>query len=71
MEVGLGAGAKIKQGFGKAAHGAEKWESKPTGVMRIYFVFQEEFERYAAGGFKNLEGKKAGYLDGLDVGGAK
>lgn len=71
MEVGLGAGAKIKQGFGKAAHGADKWEEKPTGVMRVYFVFQEEFEKYAAGGFKNLEGKKAGYLEGLDVGGAK
>ena len=69
-EVGIGAGAKIKQGFSKSSLSCEKWESKPTGIMRIYFVFQEEFDRYASAGFKDLTGNKEGYLEGLKVGGS-
>jgi hypothetical protein len=70
-EVGLGAGARIKQRFGKAKHPVSDWEKEPTGVVRLYFVFQEEFERYAAAGLKDLEGSREGYLDGLPVGGEK
>jgi hypothetical protein len=69
-EVGVAAGAKIKQNFEKSRHAVEDWESKPAGVIRIYFVFQEEFERYAAAGFNNLEGNKEGYLEGVSVGGS-
>lgn len=70
-EVGLGAGGRIKQHFGKATHPVSDWEKEPTAVVRLYFVFQEEFERYAAAGLKDLEGSREGYLDGLPVGGEK
>jgi hypothetical protein len=69
-EVGIGAGAKIKQAFAKSSKSLEDWEKKPAGVIRLYFVFQEEFERYAAAGFNNLEGNETGYLEGLPVGGS-
>ena len=69
-EVGIGAGAKIKQNFEKSKHAVEDWESKPAGVIRIYFVFQEEFEKYASAGFNNLEGNESGYLEGIQVGGS-
>lgn len=69
-EVGIGAGAKIKQGFAASKHAVEDWESKPAGVLRIYFVFQEEFEKYASAGFNNLEGNDSGYLEGIPVGGS-
>jgi hypothetical protein len=69
-EVGIGAGAKIKQDFQKSTKTVEDWEKKPAGIIRIYFVFQEEFERYATAGFNNLEGNKEGYLEGIPVGGS-
>lgn len=68
-EVGLGAGARIKQSVAKARHTATDWEEKPTGVIRVYFVFQEEFEGYAAAGLRDLEGSREGYLEDLPVGG--
>ena len=70
-EVGIGAGAKIKQAFRKSRLGLDTWNEKPSSVVRIYFVFQEQFEQYAAAGFNNLEGTKDGYLEGLPVGGSK
>lgn len=69
-EVGVGAGAKIKQDFKKSCKSVDLWEKKPKGVMRVYFVFQEEFQRYAAEGFNDLKGSDSGYLEGLIVGGA-
>ena len=69
-EVGIGAGAKIKQSFNKSSKTVEDWEKKPAGVLRLYFVFQEEFERYAAAGFNDLKGNKEGYLEGIPVGGS-
>jgi hypothetical protein len=36
--------------------------------MTIYFVFQEEFEDMAAGGFKDFKDCKEGMLNGLPVG---
>lgn len=71
IEVGLGAGARIKQGFNKAKHSVSDWGTKPTGVIRLYFVFQEEFERYVSAGLRDLEGSREGYLEGLPVGGGK
>lgn len=69
MEVGLGAGAKIKQNFRRSQYELSDWAEKPTGIIRLYFVFQEEFERYAAVGLHDLEGSKEGYLKGLSIGG--
>jgi hypothetical protein len=69
-EVGIGAGAKICQAFEKSSKSVEDWEKKPAGVIRLYFVFQEEFEKYAAQGFNDLIGNEIGYLEGLPVGGS-
>ena len=69
-EVGIGAGAKIKQAFEKSHTPIEDWEKKPAGVIRLYFVFQEEFEKYASLGFNDLKGNESGYLEGLPVGGS-
>jgi hypothetical protein len=68
-EVGIGAGAQIKQQVEKSKFTVESWENKPTGIIRLYFIFQEEFEKYASAGFNNLKGNKLGYLEGIPVGG--
>lgn len=68
IEVGLGAGEKIKQDFVKANKAIEEYKDKPSGVIRLYFVFQEEFEKYVSRGLKDLKGSSEGYLTGLPVG---
>lgn len=70
-EVGIGAGAKIKQGLVQDVRAVDSWQDKPAGIIRVYFVFREQFERYAQAGLKDLTGSKEGYLDSLPVGGAK
>ena len=70
-EVGIGAGAKIKQRFEKDRHSIEEWREKPSGIVRIYFVFREQFEKYASEGLHDLTGCKEGYLEGVPVGGTK
>lgn len=67
-EVAVGAGAKIRQSLNKDSYPLESWKEKPDAVMTLYFVFQSEFEKMAAGGIKNFEGKKEGMLNGLPVG---
>jgi hypothetical protein len=68
-EVGVGAGAEIRQSFDKSKKSVGDWEKKPAGVIRLYFVFQEQFEKYAEAGFNNLKGNEMGYLAELPVGG--
>jgi len=70
-EVGIGAGAKIKQTMKKSARSLSEWKTKPEAVMRVYFVFVEEFERMVAAGLNDLQGSREGYLEDLPVGGAK
>jgi len=70
-EVGIGAGAKIKQRFEKDRHLIEEWRSKPSGIIRIYFVFREQFEKYVSEGLHDLVGHEEGYLEGIQVGGTK
>jgi hypothetical protein len=67
-EVGVGAGAKIDQAFDRDAHSIDEWQDKPAGIIRVYFVFQEEFERYVEAGLNDLSGYKEGYLNGVPVG---
>lgn len=70
-EVGIGAGAKINQDFKKSMVSLEDWKDKPEGTLRLYFVFQEQFEAMAESGFNDLSGAKEGYLANLPVGGSK
>lgn len=70
-EVGIGAGAKINQDFMKSMVSLEDWKDKPEGTLRLYFVFQEQFEAMAEAGFNDLSGTKEGYLASLPVGGSK
>jgi len=67
-EVGVGAGAEIFQDLKVDTLKLTDWEEKPSSVMRLYFVFTEQFNRVADKGFKNLNGQKEGYLNGLVVG---
>jgi len=70
-DVGIGAGARIKQDFIKSIVPLEDWKEKPEGTLRLYFVFQEQFEAMAEAGFNDLSGAKEGYLVNLPVGGSK
>jgi len=67
-EVGVGAGAEILQGLQIDTLKVTDWEEKPSSVMRLYFVFVEQFEEIRAKGMKNLSGVPEGYLAGLPVG---
>lgn len=69
-EVGVGAGAKIKQDFKSDSRDISYWQEKPSSVIRLYFVFQDEFAQYVSKGIRDLEGSKDGYLSGLPVGGS-
>jgi hypothetical protein len=70
-EVGIGGGARIKQDFKKSLVSLEDWKEKPEGILRLYFVFQEQFESMVESGFNDLKGSKDGYLSNLPVGGKK
>jgi hypothetical protein len=70
-EIGIGAGQTISQGLQKDMRSVDQWKDKPAGIIRIYFVFREQFEKYAKSGFNDLTGCKSGYLEGLPVGGVK
>jgi len=70
-EVGIGAGAKLKQSLMQDVRTVDSWQNKPAGVIRVYFVFREQFERYVSAGLNNLAGHKEGYLSDLPVGGNK
>ena len=67
-EVSVGAGAKIRQELPIDTDSLDIWKDKPNSVMTIYFVFQEELNRMAAGGFKDFRDCKDGMLNGLPVG---
>jgi len=68
LEVGVGAGAEILQDLQVDELKLDDWEESPASVMRLYFIFTDEFKRVSDKGMKDLEGKKEGYLDGLKVG---
>ena len=70
-EVGIGAGAKISQDVIGDRHSIDEWQNKPASIMRIYFVFREQFERYVEDGLRDLSGATNGYLENLPIGGVK
>lgn len=67
--VSVGAGAEIDQKLQMDSLGVEGWQEEPAAIIRLYFVFQEQFQDIvASGGVAELEGEKEGYLKGLPVG---
>ncbi|MDO8640885.1 MAG: hypothetical protein Q7R33_05025 [Nitrosarchaeum sp.] len=70
-EVGVGAGARIKQHIRPDANDVNSWSEKPSGVIRLYFVFREQFESLVSQGLTDLAGSREGYLQDLPVGGAR
>lgn len=68
-DVGVGAGAKIAQDFKNDSRDISYWQEKPSTVIRLYFIFQDEFSYYLSKGIRNIEGSKEGFLSGLPVGG--
>ena len=68
VEVGVGAGAKIRQDLQKDIYSLESWAEEPASVMRLYFVFEEQYREIRAKGMNDLIGDKEGFLSGLPVG---
>ena len=46
-------------------YGIDTWKDAPDAVMRIYFVFQDEFDKWASHGFV---GENGSMLSGLPIG---
>jgi hypothetical protein len=61
--VSVGAGAKITQELADDVLKIEDWKEQPSGVIRLYFVFREQFKSIVEnGGIKDLSGHPEGYL---------
>jgi hypothetical protein len=67
-EVGVGAGAEILQGLTVDPLSVSDWKDKPESVMRLFFVFVDQFNAIKEKGMKDLIGEKEGFLSGLPVG---
>lgn len=67
--VSVGAGAKIDQDLLPDTLEVDEWRPEPSGIIRLYFVFQNEFEKMLEeGGIKDISGTDAGYMEGLPQG---
>ena len=67
--VSVGAGAEIFQDLQKDTLKVSDWKEEASSIIRLYFVFADEFESILnKGGIKDLDGDKDGYLKGLPVG---
>jgi hypothetical protein len=67
--VSVGAGARISQSLEKDSLGLDGWKGEPEAIIRLYFVFEEQFrELVRSGGVEDLKGSEDGYLKGLPVG---
>ena len=67
--VSVGAGAKINQDLLPDTLEVDEWRPEPSGIIRLYFVFQNEFEKMLEeGGIKDISGTDAGYMEGLPQG---
>lgn len=68
-DVSVGAGAKINQTLDVDPMSIDDWESKPQGLIRLYFVFNEQLETIVRnGGVKEIGGDTEGYLKNVKVG---
>ena len=68
VEVGVGAGAKINQGLVKDSLSLTDWSEEPASIMRLYFVFEDQYKEIKSKGMRDLTGDKEGFLSGLPVG---
>jgi hypothetical protein len=66
--VSIGAGAKLKQELTKDSLGLDGWKPEPEAIIRLYFVFEEQFRELVGKGIRDLKGEQEGYLKGLPVG---
>jgi hypothetical protein len=67
-EVGIGAGAQIHQDLLVDPLKLEDWQEEPAAVMRLYFIFMDQFNILKDKGFKDLTGSKEGFLSNMPVG---
>jgi hypothetical protein len=68
-DVAVGAGALISQSLTTDKMGIGDWSEEPQAVMRLYFVFRDEFEKIVErGGVKDISGEDSGYMKDLPVG---
>ena len=67
-EVGVGAGAEIEQKLNVDPLKVTDWENEPASVMRLYFIFVNEFKQIADKGIRDLTGTKNGFMEGIKVG---
>lgn len=68
VEVGVGAGAKINQGLVKDPLSLTDWAEEPASIMRLYFVFENQYKEVKSKGMRDLTGDREGFLSGLPVG---
>jgi hypothetical protein len=66
VAVSVGAGAKINQSLRPDSYGVNSWKDTPDAVMRIYFVFEDEFNKWkdASGGLSDATGMLSGKIVG-------
>jgi len=68
-EVSIGAGAKIDQKLIVDPYELDTWKEEPDSIMRIYFVFHDEFEHWKSFGMRDFDGTNSdGMLKGLPIG---
>jgi len=67
-EVAIGAGAKITQELIQDPYKLNSWKDDPDSIMRIYFIFEEEFRHWESFGMRDFDGKKDGMLNNIPVG---
>jgi hypothetical protein len=67
-EVAVGAGARIHQNLLSDTLNVNDWQIKPSAVMRLYFVFHEEFKQIVSKGTRDIVGSNEGFLKGHPVG---
>lgn len=69
IEVSVGAGAEIYQDLVRDDLKVSDWKDEASAIIRLYFVFADEFESIVnKGGVKDLKGNAEGYLKGLPTG---
>lgn len=67
--VSVGAGAKIAQELQCDELGIDGWKDEHSGVIRLYFVFEEQFRQIVKdGGIKGIQTNDDGFLSGLPTG---